>query len=491
MNNISKFVIWMCKKFNRTQIQHIITELLNVLYDPSCEIKPKDQFKEDHPHYREFYVDSEAPLTESPNTKKKTKKWETKHYKVILKEYQTKHNKPLEPVKPREKEARVPEIVSCPFCEAPHQYIYFNDGKKRSQLKCKVCKEVFQLHKRHSNDRKNAGYYCPYCGYALYKWKTKEQVTIYKCGNKKCPHKQENLKKLNASERLIQKMIPTHFTINYIYREYHFTPDDLQHSQPDKTKTKVNLFKIHNSETVLGLILSFYVSYALSARKTALLLRQIFKMEVTHQTVLNYAKAAAYYCHRFNLANKGPIDDILAGDETYIKIKGKHHYVWFFISTKKKVIIAYHLSDNRETKPAVAAMKEAVRTEEENQNLTLVTDGNPSYPAGLHFLNSDRKVKIKHIKVVGLENLDDESEENRAFKQIIERLNRTYKHHVKPSAGFNSRNGAMALTTLFVTHYNFLRPHSALNHKTPVQIPELDNIDTIQARWINILKMAI
>lgn len=285
-------------------------------------------------------------------------------------------------------------------------------------------------------------------------------------------------------------MIPTHFAINYIYREYHLTAEDIEHSQPAKTKTAVNLFKIHNSEHVLGLILSFHISYAISARKTALILRQVFKLEVSHQTVLNYAKAAAFYCHRFNLAHKGSIDDISAGDETYIRVKGKNNYIFFFISSKSRVITAYHFSHNRDTLPAISAINEALRTAATDQPITLITDGNPSYADALHFLNKDRKNKIKHIKVIGLENLDRDSTEYREFKQIIERLNRTYKHHVRPAAGFSSDNGAIVHATLFVTHYNFLRPHSALNFKIPVRIPQLDRIDTLQARWIKIIKMA-
>ena len=47
----------------------------------------------------------------------------------------------------------------------------------------------------------------------------------------------------------------------------------------------------------------------------------------------------------------------------------------------------------------------------------------------------------------------------------------------------------MALTTLFVTHYNFLRPHMALKYKTPIHIEELDGIDTIQAKWVKLISM--
>jgi len=69
-------------------------------------------------------------------------------------------------------------------------------------------------------------------------------------------------------------------------------------------------------------------------------------------------------------------------------------------------------------------------------------------------------------------------------------LNRTYKYHVKPAAGFNSQNGAVALTTLFVTHYNFLRPHMSLFYKPPVQLPELEAITTLQGKWAKILSLA-
>lgn len=79
-------------------------------------------------------------------------------------------------------------------------------------------------------------------------------------------------------------------------------------------------------------------------------------------------------------------------------------------------------------------MLEAIHTAKKNQQLTLITDGNPSYPAGIHFINSlyEERKPISHHKVVGLQNLDDESETYRPFKQIVERLKRTYKYHVRP-----------------------------------------------------------
>jgi putative transposase len=137
-------------------------------------------------------------------------------------------------------------------------------------------------------------------------------------------------------------------------------------------------------------------------------------------------------------------------------------------------------------------MLEAKRSVPPDKNITFITDGNPSYPSGIHFLNlsSDLTTRIQHHKVIGLQNLDSESEEFRPYKQLIERLNRTYKFHIKPAYGFNTFNGAMSLTALFVTFYNFLRPHMALKYKVPIYIKEIAALPTIQAKWIKILSMA-
>jgi len=255
---------------------------------------------------------------------------------------------------------------------------------------------------------------------------------------------------------------------------------------------KISLNRIYNSQNILGLILTFYVSFAMSARKTALLLRWVFQIKISYQTVLNYAEASAFYCHRFNLANKGQSDPVQAGDETYIKINGKHYYTFLFIGSKKRAITSYHVADNRGTLPATAAMLEAKRSVLPDKNITFITDGNPSYPSGIHFLNSssDSVPTIQHHKVIGLQNLDSESEEFRPYKQLIERLNRTYKYHIKPAYGFNSFNGAMALTALFVTFYNFLRPHMSLKYKVPIYIKDIASLPTIQDKWIKILSLA-
>lgn len=481
MSKIARFVIWICSKFTKCEIEQIVAGLLDVLQDRNPEVKPRDDFKEKHPHYREFSVPPLPPLTELP----KKEPPRVRDYKEILAEYEQAHGIPLAPVRYRKGSVRVPELLVCPCCNAPHTYLYYNDGKKRSQLLCKVCGELFQAQRRF---QKKSRYYCPYCLHALFAWKVKKEVTIYKCCNDHCEYRTRQTAKLNEKEKELAKRRSSQFKLCYQYREYHYQPHELEATGPEPQV--LQLPRAHNGPNVIGLVLAFYVSFALSARKTALVLRSVFGISISYQSVLNYAAAAAFYCHSFNLKHKGSLDEISAGDETYIKVMGKQHYVFFFIAAKKLTITAYHVADSRETLPAIIAMNEAIRTAQPGQTVILVTDGNPSYPAGIHFLNAQREKELIHRKVIGLQNLDSESEAYRPYKQLIERLNRTFKHHIKPSHGFNSVHGAIALVTLFVTHYNFLRPHMSLKWQVPIPLTELEGILTIQGKWAKVLSLA-
>ena len=353
-------------------------------------------------------------------------------------------------------------------------------------MKCKVCSNVFQLHKRFF---KKVKYFCPYCFKSLFTWKEQDEVTIYKCGNRKCPHRAEKLNRFNEDEKILRTERLSQFKISYQYRDYHYQPGELIVAEPNKPKVDLN--RIHNDINIFALILTLHISYAITARKTAHMLRNIWNISVSHQTVLNYIQTAAFYCHKFNLKYKGDIDDMNAGDETYIKVKGVWNYVWLFICTGSRKISAYHFSDNRGAKAAITTMLETVRTAKPDQNITMVTDGNPSYQAGLHFINvQNDNLKLTLKKVIGLQNLDTESEQYRPYKQMIERLNRTYKYHVQSQNGFGCINGAVAKLVLFVTHYNFLRPHSALNYKTPIEHPDLRGFDLIQHKWVKIISLA-
>lgn len=64
MKKLDRFIIWICSKFNRKEIEFIVTGLIKVLVDRNPEVKPRDDFKEKHPNYRDFSVDPLPPISE-------------------------------------------------------------------------------------------------------------------------------------------------------------------------------------------------------------------------------------------------------------------------------------------------------------------------------------------------------------------------------------------------------------------------------------------
>ncbi len=56
---------------------------------------------------------------------------------------------------------------------------------------------------------------------------------------------------------------------------------------------KVDLSKTYASPYTLGLIPTYYVNYVLSGRKTACLLKDVHGLNISHQTILNYADAVS------------------------------------------------------------------------------------------------------------------------------------------------------------------------------------------------------
>ena len=73
MKKVQRFVIWICRRFNREQILSIIDELTMVLNDKNPDIKIKDDFKEKHPGYRDFNVSPLAPIDAAKIVKPKKK----------------------------------------------------------------------------------------------------------------------------------------------------------------------------------------------------------------------------------------------------------------------------------------------------------------------------------------------------------------------------------------------------------------------------------
>ena len=93
------------------------------------------------------------------------------------------------------------------------------------------------------------------------------------------------------------------------------------------------------------------------------------------------------------------------------------------------------------------------------------------------------KFKFEITQVIGLTNDDAVSKEFRPYKQMIERLNRTYKASYRPTNGFDNYDGANYDLALWVAYYNFLRPHKQHRFQPPVRNDVIANGENMPGKW--------
>lgn len=443
------------------------------LYEQRQASKPKDE------PYAGFKVD-EKPLT-AKQANIKQRQPNMLNFEELKFKYEQDYNKPLKPVN---RKSQLPYKGNCVFCGAPNEYLYNNNNG--DQCKCKACNNTFSFKTRFYDE---LSFYCPHCKNKLMNHHDRNNYIVYICPNDKCTYYLNSLDKQASRDKSL-KTVSNCNKLRYTYRAFKF--DFNQVNQTDKLvfNTKISLDKAHHSPQTIGTILTLYINYGLSSRKVSMLMKDLFNLEISHQTVMNYAEAAASLLQNLTINYRYNPSNILCGDETYIKVLGKTKYVFFFSDPKTKIITSWRIYDHRDTKNAVESILMSLhRYERIPDDLLVITDANPIYNAAQIFLEMNG-IKFNLQQVVGVSNKDEISKKYRPYKQIEERLNRTYKQNYYGTNGYQSLTTANVYMILYVTFFNFLRRHSSLDYKTPVEMNELNNITLMPDKWIKLINLS-
>jgi transposase-like protein len=264
----------------------------------------------------------------------------------------------------------------------------------------------------------------------------------------------------------------------------------LQDDYRNFVQSPVDLSKIYSSDYIVGLCLTYNVNYGLSYRQTAAILNDIHEVTISYKTVENYCKAVSCLVQPILEYYPYKLTDTNAADETYIKIKGKTHYIFFFFDAIKKIITSYRVFAKRDSLSAIQASYSTLsKYQEIPESLQIITDGNPIYNVAHEYWRQNN-INFDLHQVIGLSNKDETSKEYRSQKQIIERLNRTLKFYYRPKGGFGSLEDANNYMVLFATCFNFLRPHYALKYKVPVEIPAIQALSNMPAKWLKLIEIS-
>jgi len=195
-----------------------------------------------------------------------------------------------------------------------------------------------------------------------------------------------------------------------------------------------------------------------SLNKVCRLLNQIYHSYPSDSTVyrwvVRFTKRAVNDAEKY----KPSVGDVWVADETVLDIDGKNVWFWDIIDAKTRFLLASRISRSRTIKEAALLMNEAKRRAGKSPK-TILTDKLAAYIDGIEYVfGADTKhTRTKPFTVENNTNL-------------IERFHGTLKDRTKIMRGLKDIKSARLITAGWLLHYNYLRPHEALNGKTPAEV---------------------
>ena len=204
-----------------------------------------------------------------------------------------------------------------------------------------------------------------------------------------------------------------------------------------------------------------------SYRSIADHLKQIYGLEVSHITVLNWVNTYLTKITEYVKSMQPQVGDYWLADEQFIKVKGNQQYVWNVLDNKTRFLLASNASKTRNYEDARRTFKRAKKVAGKKAK-TVVTDGSFNYSKAVRKEFATYQNPKPHKRYVSLR-------QKTGNNNKIERFHETFRQRDKVMRGFKGNQNQYAEN--FQTYYNFVRKHSKIG-MTPAQKAKIDQKQT-------------
>lgn len=239
--------------------------------------------------------------------------------------------------------------------------------------------------------------------------------------------------------------------------------------------------KVKGNGKIVSLVLDLYFK-GISLRKIKDHLIQFYNLKISHVALYNWISKFMHIMTQYTDQIQPQLSDTWHVDEQMIKVKGDWMWNYNILDADTRFLIANQVTKERSIEDTRKVFEQAKQITDDRPE-TVITDGLWSYEKAIKKeLHSHRIPKVRHIR---LNSIRDKIQNNK-----IERFHNTFRERDKTMRGFKKENNSM--TNGFRTYYNFVRPHQALNGKTPSDVAEIDlGISKNDNRWMELLKKSI
>lgn len=245
------------------------------------------------------------------------------------------------------------------------------------------------------------------------------------------------------------------------------------------------LKKAHYSPETVTLTLDLYFS-GMSLRKIVRTVSAQVGIDISYGTIYAWIQKYIPLISEYVNKQKPQLSEAWHADEVYVKMRNgvdykvwKHiAFLWNVMDRKTRFMLASQVSPLRDRSGALDAFRQARKVAHGNYPEVVYTDSLKSYN-GIKYDNRAVGWNIRHVRNCGI------SKGHGATNNRIERANGTLRERIKVQRGWKSFESQIPEGMRI--HYNFVKPHEALEGMTPAQRAGIP----IQNNWRTLLEQAI
>jgi putative transposase len=227
----------------------------------------------------------------------------------------------------------------------------------------------------------------------------------------------------------------------------------------------------HNPKAITAAMQLYFSGESLRNTMRSL---KLLGVEVSYRTILNWIRKYTKLMKEYVEKITPKVSDTWRADEIYMKIKGDLKYLFAMMDDETRFWIAQEVADTKQKHNARKLFRQAKRLMKKQPKI-FITDGLPTYAV------SAKKVfpKAKHIRKIGF----DRKVHN---NNKMERMNGEIRDREKTMRGIKTKD--TAILQGYQIFHNYLRPHEALEGKTPAEACGIQ-IDG-KNKWLTLIQNA-
>jgi putative transposase len=215
----------------------------------------------------------------------------------------------------------------------------------------------------------------------------------------------------------------------------------------------------------------------ISLRKISDHLRQFYGQNVAHSTVYRWICRYTDAIEAYISTLEPEVGNIWHADEMKVKVKGEWKWLWNMMDEKTRFQLVSRIAETREKEDAKMTFRKSKEVANKKPKL-VVTDGLQGYHSAFNSEFWDYHRQVQHIANVALES---------GLNNSIERMHGSIREREKVMRGLKSMD--TPIIPMNQIYYNFIRPHEALNGKTPAEAAGIGVCG--ENRWMELLRRSV